>query len=69
MAKNLLTLYELVAFVASSERVKNYASVGDLCIIMVLSALGCCTLLSKFFESIIDSRGILNSLLNLCLAG
>ena len=52
-----------------SERVKNYASVGDLCIIMVLSALGCCTLLSKFFESIIDSRGILNSLLNLCLAG
>ena len=70
VAKNLLTLYELVAFVASrSERVKNYASVGDLCIIMVLSALGCCTLLSKFFESIIDSRGILNSLLNLCLAG
>ena len=30
VAKNLLTLYELVAFVASrSERVKNYARFGD----------------------------------------
>lgn len=56
-------------FVASgSDRVKNYARVGDstprpctftqAVLYMALSALGCCTLLSKFFDRIIEGNFI-----------
>ena len=58
-----------MAFVASgSDRVKNYARVGDstprpytftqAVLYMALSALGCCTLLSKIFDRIIEGNFI-----------